>query len=98
MAPFGSRPAARNPGLSRSTPYPRRSVTDLGYSLASLVLRRLPARATDPLIHVLSHCYVLTHPRRARAVDRNLAWLWTEARREGGAPPAGAAHRPVPRP
>ena len=68
-------------------------MTDLGYSLASLVLRRLPTRATDPLIHVLSHCYVLTHPRRARAVDRNLAWLWSEARREGAPPRARETYR-----
>jgi KDO2-lipid IV(A) lauroyltransferase len=68
-------------------------VTDLGYSLASLLIRRLPPRATDSLAHAISDCYVLTHPRRARAVDKNLAWIWKDARREGSPPRARETYR-----
>jgi len=68
-------------------------VTDLGYSLASLLIRRLPPRATDSLAHAISDCYVLTHPRRARAVDQNLAWIWQDARREGAPPRARETYR-----
>jgi KDO2-lipid IV(A) lauroyltransferase len=68
-------------------------VTDLGYSLASLLIRRLPPRATDSLAHAISDCYVLTHPRRARAVDSNLAWIWNDARREGAPPRARETYR-----
>jgi lauroyl/myristoyl acyltransferase len=68
-------------------------VTDLGYSLASLLIRRLPARATDSLAHAISECYVLAHPQRARAVDRNLAWIWEDSRREGAPPRARETYR-----
>jgi lauroyl/myristoyl acyltransferase len=68
-------------------------VTDLGYSIASLLIRRLPPRATDSLAHAISDCYVLTHPRRARAVDSNLAWIWEDARREGAPPRARDTYR-----
>jgi KDO2-lipid IV(A) lauroyltransferase len=68
-------------------------VTDLGYSLASFVFRRLPTRATDPLIRAISDCYLLTHPLRARAVDRNLAWIWRESGRTGAPPRARETYR-----
>jgi lauroyl/myristoyl acyltransferase len=68
-------------------------VTDLGYSIASLLIRRLPPRATDSLAYAISDCYVLTHPRRARAVDSNLAWIWKDARREGAPPRARETYR-----
>ncbi|HEY2925169.1 MAG TPA: hypothetical protein VGJ98_09425 [Candidatus Eisenbacteria bacterium] len=68
-------------------------MTDLGYSLASFVFRRLPARATDPLIRAISDCYVLAHPRRARAVDRNLAWIWKDSGRSGAPPRACETYR-----
>jgi len=68
-------------------------VTDLGYSLASLLIRRLPPRATDSLAQAISDCYVLTHPRRARAVDQNLAWIWNDARREGNPPRSRETYR-----
>ncbi|HZE19762.1 MAG TPA: hypothetical protein VE402_06550, partial [Candidatus Angelobacter sp.] len=68
-------------------------MTDLGYCLASLLVRRLPPRATDSLARALSDCYVLTHPGRARAVDRNLAWIWEDSRREGSPPGARETYR-----
>ncbi len=68
-------------------------MTDLGYSFASFLLRRLPARAMDPFLHAVSECYVLTHPKRARAVDRNLAFLWRDAAREGAPPRARDTYR-----
>ena len=68
-------------------------MTDLGYSLASFLVRRLPPRAVDPLAHLISDLYVLTHPRRARAVSRNLAWIWSEAKRNGPPPRARQTYR-----
>ncbi len=68
-------------------------MTDLGYSLASLLIRRLPPRATDSLARAISDCYVLTHPGRARAVDRNLAWIWKDSKREGAPPRARDTYR-----
>ncbi len=68
-------------------------MTDLAYSLASLLLRRLPPRASDPLVHAISDCYVFTHPGRARAVDRNLAWIWSDSGREGAPPRARETYR-----
>ena len=68
-------------------------MTDLGYSLASLLIRRLPPSATDSLARAISDCYVLTHPGRARAVDRNLARIWKDARREGYPPRARETYR-----
>ena len=68
-------------------------MTDLGYSLASFLVRRLPQRAVDPLAHLISDLYVLAHPRRARAVSRNLAWIWSEAERHGPPPDARQTYR-----
>ena len=70
-----------------------RSVTDLGYSLASLLIRRLPPSATESLARAISDCYVLTHPERARAVDRNLARIWRDSRRVGSPPRARETYR-----
>jgi len=63
-------------------------VTDLGYTFASFLVRRLSPRAMDRLLHAVVHGYALAHPRRARAVDRNLAWIWKDAKREGLPPRA----------
>ena len=68
-------------------------MTDLGYSLASLLIRRLPPCATDKLTLAISDCYVLTHPGRARAVDRNLAWIWRDSNRAGAPPRARETYR-----
>ncbi len=68
-------------------------MTDLGYGLAAWLARRLPPRAADPLTHLLSDLYVFTHPRRARAVRRNLAWIWEETGRGGPAPRARETYR-----
>jgi len=68
-------------------------VTDLGYSLASFLVRTLPPRATDSLADLASEAYVLTHPARARAVGRMLAWIWRDARREGPPPRARETYR-----
>jgi len=68
-------------------------VTDLGYSVASFLVRRLPRGTIDPLLHLASDLYVLTHPRRARAVSRNLAWIWDEAGRPGPPPRARQTYR-----
>ena len=68
-------------------------MTDLGYTLASLLIRRLPPSATDSLARAISDCYVLTHPGRARAVDRNLARIWEDARQEGSPPRARETYR-----
>ena len=68
-------------------------MTDTGYTLASLLARRLPRRAADVLAESFSDFYVLTHPGRARAVDSNLAWIWAQAEREGPAPRARATYR-----
>ncbi len=68
-------------------------MTDLGYSLASFVFRRLPPGATDALIRALSDFYVFTHPRRAREVDRNLRWLWKGAGGEGPPPRSRETYR-----
>jgi KDO2-lipid IV(A) lauroyltransferase len=68
-------------------------VTDLGYSLASFLVRTLPPRATDSLADLASDAYVLTHPARARAVGRMLAWIWSDARRDGPPPPARETYR-----
>jgi lauroyl/myristoyl acyltransferase len=68
-------------------------VTDLGYSLASFLVRTLPPRATDSLADLASDAYVLTHPARARAVGRMLAWIWSDSRREGPPPPARETYR-----
>ncbi|HXF58832.1 MAG TPA: lysophospholipid acyltransferase family protein [Candidatus Saccharimonadales bacterium] len=68
-------------------------MTDLGYSFASFLVRTLPPRATDALADVFSDAYVLTHPGRARAVGRTLAWIWKDARREGAPPRARETYR-----
>ena len=68
-------------------------MTDLGYSVASFLVRRLPPRATERLLDLASDLYVLTHPRRARAVSQNLAWIWNEARRSGPPPRARQTYR-----
>ena len=68
-------------------------MTDLGYSLASFLVRTLPPRATDSLADLASDAYVLTHPGRARAVGRMLAWIWSDARREGPPPRARETYR-----
>ena len=68
-------------------------MTDLGYSFASLLVRRLPTRVMDPVVHAISDCYLLTHPERARAVDRNLAWIWRDAGRDGAPPRARETYR-----
>ncbi len=68
-------------------------MTDLGYSLASLLVRRLPPGAVDALADAISTGYVLTHPGRALAVDRNLAWLWRDSKREGAPPRARETYR-----
>jgi KDO2-lipid IV(A) lauroyltransferase len=47
----------------------------------------------DSLADAISDCYVLAHPRRARAVDRNLAWIWEDASREGAPPRARETYR-----
>jgi lauroyl/myristoyl acyltransferase len=63
-------------------------VTDLGYTFASFLVRRLSPRAMDRLLHAIADAYALAHPRRARAVDGNLAWIWKDAKREGPPPRA----------
>ena len=63
-------------------------MTDLGYSFASLLARRLPSSVTGALASFLSDLYVLSHPGYERAVSRNLAWIWAETGRAG--PPPGA--------
>lgn len=68
-------------------------MTDTGYSLASLLARRLPRRMTDVLAESFSDIYVLTHPGLARAVDSNLAWIWAQAEREGPPPRARTTYR-----
>lgn len=68
-------------------------MTDLGYSLASFLVRTLPPRATDSLADLASDAYVLTHPARARAVGRTLAWIWSDARRDGPPPRARETYR-----
>ena len=61
-------------------------MTDLGYSVASFLVRALPARVTDSLADLASDAYVLSHPRRASAVRRTLARIWEDARHEGPPP------------
>ena len=68
-------------------------MTDLGYSVAAFLVRRLPPGAIDPLLNLVSDLYVLTHPRRADAVSRNLAWIWSEAKRPGPPPRARQTYR-----
>jgi len=68
-------------------------MTELGYSLASMVVRRLPRRASDAFVHAISDCYVFTHPRRALAVDRNLAWIWSDSGCAGAPPRARETYR-----
>jgi KDO2-lipid IV(A) lauroyltransferase len=68
-------------------------MTELGYRLASLLVRRLPRRASDAFVHAVSDCYVLTHPRSARAVDRNLAWIWSDSGSAGAPPRARETYR-----
>jgi len=68
-------------------------VTDLGYSFASFLVRTLPPRATESLADLASDAYVLTHPRRARAVGETLAVIWKDARREGTPPKARETYR-----
>ncbi|HEY3155914.1 MAG TPA: hypothetical protein VGK76_04690 [Candidatus Eisenbacteria bacterium] len=68
-------------------------MTDLGYSVASFLVRRLPPAAIDPLLNLASDLYVLAHPGRARAVSRNLAWIWSETRRPGPPPRARQTYR-----
>jgi KDO2-lipid IV(A) lauroyltransferase len=68
-------------------------VTDLGYSLASFLVRTLPPRATDSLADLASDAYVLTHPARSRAVGRVLARIWSDARRDGPPPRARETYR-----
>ena len=68
-------------------------MTDLGYSFASFLIRRLPPRATDSLADLASQGYVLTHPGRARAVDRSLARIWSDSRHEGAPPRARETYR-----
>src|SRR5436190_9906229 len=68
-------------------------MTELGYSLASLLVRRLPRRASDAFVHAISDCYVFAHPRRARAVDQNLAWIWKDSGGAGAPPRARETYR-----
>src|SRR3989442_4724421 len=68
-------------------------MTDLGYRLASMLFRRLPSCASDRLLHAISDGYVFTHPRRARTVDRNLAWIWSGTGRAGAPPRARETYR-----
>ena len=68
-------------------------MTDLGYTFASFLVRRLSPRAMDRLLHAIADSYVLAHPSRARAVDRNLAWIWKDAKREGPPPRARETYR-----
>jgi lauroyl/myristoyl acyltransferase len=68
-------------------------VTDLGYTFASFLVRRLSPGAMDRLLHAIADGYALAHPRRARAVERNLAWIWKDARREGPPPRARETYR-----
>ena len=68
-------------------------MTDLGYRLASMLFRRLPPCASDRLLHAISDGYVFTHPRRARTVDRNLAWIWNGTGRAGAPPRARETYR-----
>jgi KDO2-lipid IV(A) lauroyltransferase len=68
-------------------------VTDLGYTFASFLVRRLSPGAMDRLLHAIADGYALAHPRRARAVERNLAWIWKDAKREGPPPRARETYR-----
>jgi KDO2-lipid IV(A) lauroyltransferase len=63
-------------------------VTDLGYTFASFLVRRLSPRGMDRLLHAIADGYALAHPRRARAVDLNLARIWKDSEREGPPPRA----------
>jgi KDO2-lipid IV(A) lauroyltransferase len=68
-------------------------MTDIGYTLASLLARRLPRGVSDRVADSLADVYVLTHPVRARAVDSNLAWIWSESRRYTPTPRARDTYR-----
>ncbi|MBI4364942.1 MAG: lysophospholipid acyltransferase family protein [Candidatus Latescibacteria bacterium] len=68
-------------------------MTDLGYTLSSLLARRLPIRVTDGIAHALADLYALSHPGRRRAVGRNLAWIWSQSGRAGPSPGARETYR-----
>lgn len=68
-------------------------MTDLGYSLASLLVRRLPPGAIDALADAISEGYALTHPGRALAVDRNLERIWRDSKHAGEPPRARETYR-----
>jgi Kdo2-lipid IVA lauroyltransferase/acyltransferase len=68
-------------------------MTEIGYSLAAELARRLPRSVLAPLIDLAVGAYVVSHPRRTRAVERNLARIWRARGASGARPRATETYR-----
>jgi Kdo2-lipid IVA lauroyltransferase/acyltransferase len=68
-------------------------MTEIGYTLAAQLALRLPRRLLTPLVDLAVAAYAATHPRRTRAVERNLARISRARDARGARPRASGTYR-----